>query len=196
MIFEFGSFTHSNRVGIDLCNTQTENQRVFDSVTSQSKIPVYLVCRGIGMSDYYEPGWVEIHWRQLQIVIAVVVVALIILFFQIVTIISDMEIYYILLLGYAIIAIYSIYRARPYGGTAKERLERNRFRLSLYIKIIGDILAVSDSPVETFHDLITHFISIKRFTDEDLSLIMSHFAGRADEIGDEVRRLVREDEGS
>jgi hypothetical protein len=82
----------------------------------------------------------------------------------------------------------------PPGEKAKERLAHDRFRLGVYIDIIGDTLAVSESPAETFHDLIRYFISIKRFTDEDLSLIMSHFAGRVDEIGEEVRRLVREDE--
>ena len=82
----------------------------------------------------------------------------------------------------------------PSGGTAKARLDRDRLRLSLYIEIIGDILAASESPVETFHELIAYFVSIKRFTDTDLSLILSHFAGRADEVGKEVRKLIRDGE--
>lgn len=137
------------------------------------------------MSQKYQPKWLEYHWKQVQLIMLITCLPLSFLLFLI-------DIYPIsMLLLYIGIGIL-IYG--PPGGTSKERLERDRFRLSVYIDIIGDALAVSEFPVETFHDLITHFISIKRFTDEDLSLILSHFAGRADEVGQEVRRLVREED--
>lgn len=149
------------------------------------------------MSDVYEPMWVEAHWKQLRIVLAVIAVTIIFLVFLSIAIISQESLVTIpiLVLGYAIIiAIYSILKSSPPGATAKERLDRDRLRLSLYIEIIGDILAASESPVETFHELIAYFVSIKRFTDTDLSLILSHFAGRADEVGKEVRKLIRDGE--
>ncbi|MFW9833213.1 MAG: hypothetical protein ACFFEK_04405 [Candidatus Thorarchaeota archaeon] len=140
------------------------------------------------MSEKYEPSWIEIHWKHIQLTIIVSGLSIIVLIF-----------WFILeepfaLASFSILIVYIVLFSTPPRGIAKERLDQDRLRLSLYIEIIGDILAASESPVETFNDLIKYFVSINRFSEDDLSLIISHFADRADSVGVEVRRLLKENE--
>jgi len=142
------------------------------------------------MTDVYTPNWVEKYWKLIQLVVILSAI------FLVASVFWFLSIGPVGLFSYAVMIIYIVFSSSPPGGTAKQRFDRDKHRLSLYIQIIEDVISVSENPLETFQDLISHFVSIKRFSESDLSLIISHFAGRADEIGQEVRRLVREEEAS
>lgn len=66
--------------------------------------------------------------------------------------------------------------------------------LGSYISLTESMLYRSDTPVEEFQYLIYRFVTLDKLSQGQTDTILRHFAGRADNVGVEARRLLRDEE--